>query len=81
MALKVSLFDLAENRKKLILHKGFDYRGRLFEKSMSNFIFREEKRQQILEKVEDVVFQLIETVKTIKNHVNYIIPKNSRDKN
>jgi len=81
MPLKQSLYDIAESRKRRILHKGFDYKGRLFERTMSHFLFAEEKRTQILTYLEDVVFELIERVKTIKNHVNYIVPKNYRDKN
>lgn len=81
MPIKTSLYDVAENRKTSVLHKGFEYEGRLFEKSMSKWMFAEEKRTQILEKIEAVVFQLIESVKTIKNHVNYIVPKNYRNKN
>jgi len=81
MAIKKSLFDVAENRKTSVLHKGFEYEGKLFERTMSKWIFAEEKRVLILTKIEDVVFELIERVKTIKNHANYILPKNYRNKN
>lgn len=81
MPLKNSVFDKAEHFRDDIKHKGFNYEGKLFERSMSNYIFREEKRVGILEKMETVMFELIERVKTIKNHVNYVVDKNYRDKN
>lgn len=81
MPIKESLYDIAEDRKRLILNKGFAYKGKLFERSMSKWMFAEEKRTAILAKIEDVVYELIESVKNIKNHVNYNVKKNYRDKN
>ena len=81
MPLKKSLYDEAEHLRDRVKHKGFAYEGRIFEKSMSNFLFREEKRKAILALLENVVFELIERVKQIKNHVNYVVDKNFRDKN
>lgn len=81
MPLKQSLYELAETRKHVPVNKGFDYKGQIFKRSMSNFLFRDEMRVSILEKMEDVMYELIERVKTIKNHFNYIVPKNYRHKN
>lgn len=81
MPLKTSLYDIAEHLRDDIGHKGFDYKDKLFEKSMSNFMFRESKRVAILDMLQTVMYELIERVKMIKNHANYVVGKNYRNKN
>lgn len=81
MPLKQSLYDITEHHRDVVTNKGFNYEGQLFKRTMSNFMFLEEKRSNILEKIEAVVFELIENTKNIKNHFNYIVPKNYRNKN
>lgn len=81
MGLKKSVYDVAEHLRDKIEHKGYDYTETLFEKSMSNFLFREEKRAAILGYMQTVMVELIERVKQIKNHANYVVGKNYRDKN
>lgn len=81
MPLKKSVFDVTENSRNDIKNKGFSYEGKIFEKTMSSLLFREEKRAEILAEMEKVVFQLIETVKSIKLHFDYMKPKNYRDFN
>lgn len=81
MPLKKSLYEVTEHSRDNILNKGFDYHGRLFEKTMSSFLFREEKRSSILAKVEEVFFELIERVKGIKIHFDYSRKKNDRNFN
>ena len=81
MPLKKSVYETTEHIRDQIAHKGYDYEGKLFSNTMSNFMFREENRAGILAKIETVVYELIERVKTIKNHVNYNVPKNYRNKN
>lgn len=81
MPLKESVYDVAEHLRDKIDHKGYDYKETLFKKSMSSFLFREEKRAAILGYMQTVMFELIERVKQIKNHVNYVVGKNYRNKN
>lgn len=81
MGLKKSVYDVAEHLRDKIEHKGYDYENTLFKKSMSSFIFREEKRANILGYMQTVMFELIERTKQIKNHVNYVVTKNYRNKN
>jgi len=81
MPLKKSLFEVTESSRNSILNKGFNYEGKIFEKTMSSLLFREEKRSEILAEMEKVVFHLIETVKTIKLHFDYRKHKNYRDFN
>lgn len=81
MPIRKSVYHDAEHLRDKIGHKGFEYEGKIFERSMSNFMFREEKRSNILARMEIVVFELLERTKMIKNHVNYCVPKNYRNKN
>jgi len=81
MGLPKSVFEITEHSRDVIKNRGFDYEGHIFERTMSKFLFAEEKRAGILAKMEAVVFELIERVKLIKNHFNYSVPKNYRNKN
>lgn len=81
MPLKQSLYEVTENSRNDIKNKGFDYHGRIFEKTMSSFIFREENRTNILLKVEEIFYELIQRVKKIKIHFDYAKKNNFRDFN
>lgn len=81
MPLKKSLYDVTEHSRDKILHKGFDYKGKLFEKTMSSFIFREEKRSNILASLEEIYYELIQRVKLIKTAFDFAKKKNYRDFN
>ena len=81
MPIKVSLYDIKDNRKNNILHKGFNYGENLFIRSMSHLLFQEEKRDSILKYMEKVMVELIDQVKTIKTFYNYAVKKNYRDFN
>ena len=81
MPLKKSLYDVTENSRNNILNKGFDYRGKLFEKTMSPLLFREEKRAGILASLEEIYYELIQRVKKIKIHFDFAKDKNYRDFN
>jgi hypothetical protein len=81
MPLKESLYDIAESQKDNIKHRGFEYKDRIFEKTMSNFMFRSDQRKRMLAYVENVMYELIERTKMIKNHANYVVSKRYRNKN
>lgn len=66
-----SIFDATESSRNDIKNTGFDYQGKIFEKSMSSFLFREEKRAAILEQIEKIVYEMIEQVKDIKKTFDY----------
>lgn len=71
MPLKQSLYEVTETSRDDIKNTGFSYEGKIFEKTMSSFLFREEKRAAILAELEKVVFYLIESVKDIKLAFDY----------
>lgn len=76
-----SYYDIAENRGKEGQQLGFDYRGRLYEKSVSPLIMADTKRKSIVQKMDELVTYLVESVKNIKKTYNYAIGRKSRDIN
>ncbi len=58
---------------------GFDYEGRILEKTMSSITLDgDTTRKNILGSIERVIFRLVETTKNIRNFVNYRVPKNNK---
>lgn len=58
---------------------GFNYEGRIFEKTLSNITLSGDRnRMGILKSIEKVVYNLIEKTKTIRNFMNYRVPKNNK---
>ncbi len=60
------------NRNNNIKHVGFNYKGRMLKRSLSGMFWLETKRESILKKFEDIVFNMVENVKEIKKSMNYI---------
>jgi len=65
--------------KDNIPNAGFDYETRIFEKSLSNITYNgDANRSIILQWLEKVVFNLIESAKIIRNYRNFIVPRNNK---
>ena len=79
--MKQSLYDKVYNRLTIIKNTGFNYEGRIFEKTMSPYLFADPNRKDILTNYEKIIFFLIEKVKMIKTFYNYTVPKNYRNLN
>jgi hypothetical protein len=76
---KKSWYEFIESQNDVRGNKGFDYEGRIFEKTLSNQILNgDSNRVDILASIEKVVYQLFETTKYIKNYINYTVPKNNK---
>jgi hypothetical protein len=73
--MKKSLYDFANNRKTYLQNTGFDYEGKIFNRTLSPYIMEDEKRADILHKYEEMIYFLIEKVKLIKTFYNYTVPK------
>ena len=71
-----SLYDIANNRKTVLKNTGYSYEGKIFQKSMSPYLFRDSNRSDILAQLETIVFFLVEKTKYIKNFFNYTVDKN-----
>ena len=76
-----SLYDIANNRLTRGQNKGFDYQGKIFQRTLSPFIMAEEKRAGILSSFETMIYFLIEKVKYIKTYYNYTVPKDYKNLN
>jgi len=62
-----------------ISNQGFDYEGKIFEKTLSNkTISGDENRVTILAKIEKVIYSLIEESKKIRNFYNYTVKKDNK---
>jgi len=76
---KKSWYEFIKEQNDIRSNIGFDYEGKIFEKTMSNQILNgDENRLLILSSIEKVVHRLFETTKYIKNYINYTVPKNNK---
>lgn len=58
--------------------EGFNYKNQIFERSLSNVMFRDPQKIAILNNMQRVVFALVESVKQIRNFFNYTVPFNNK---
>jgi len=76
---KKSWYEFMSTQNDIRSNVGFEYEGRIFEKTLSNTILGGDKdRMDILASVERVVHQLFEATKYIKNYYNYTVNKNNK---
>lgn len=73
--------DFALSRKNDIKNIGFDFRNNVISKTISPIITNEVKRFQLLAVIEVLINYIIDSVKNIKKHNNFAIPKKWRDFN
>lgn len=59
-------------------YSGFDYKGKILNKTLSKVLFKDPVKSGILSYFEKGFFALVETTKQIKNYFNYTVPKNNR---
>jgi hypothetical protein len=79
MAEKKSWYEFIQSQNDIRSNQGFDYEGKIFEKTLSNQVMQgDANRMDILASIEKVVYQLFETTKYIKNYINYTVPKNNK---
>lgn len=79
MAEKKSWYEFIQSQNDVRSNMGFDYEGKIFEKTLSNQVMKgDSNRIDILASIEKVVYQLFETTKYIKNYINYTVPKNNK---
>ena len=76
-----SLYDFANTRITRLKNTGYNYEGKIFEKTMSPFLFIDPNRKDILSAYEKIIFFLVEKVKAIKTFYNYTVPKDYKNLN
>ena len=59
-------------------YSGYDYKGKVLSKTLSNVLFKDPVKVGILSYFERGFFALIESTKQIKNYFNYTVKKNNR---
>jgi hypothetical protein len=79
--MKESLYLKARTRLTRLKNTGFDYKGKLFRKSMSPLLFADPKRAEILDEYEKIMYFLVEKVKLIKTFYNYTVNKDYKNLN
>jgi hypothetical protein len=72
-----NVFDIEANINDNV-YEGFLYKFQIWERTLSNVIFRDPNKILVLESFQKIVYALIETVKQIKNYFNYTVPFNNR---
>jgi hypothetical protein len=70
-----SLYKVATNRLTRLKNTGFDYKDKIFEKSMSPLMFADPTRRSIIQEMEKMVYFMVEKVRTIKTFYNYTVDK------
>lgn len=71
----LTFWDAVKHRKDNILHQGYDFRGNVLWKTLSNMFYKEDKRRNILTAIEVCITHLIDSVKMIKKTYNWVMPK------
>lgn len=76
---KKSWYEFIESQNDIRSNVGFDYEGKILEKTLSNQVLQGDKnRMDILASIENVIYSLFEATKYIKNYFNYTVPKNNK---
>lgn len=74
-----SYYDYINSTRDDRSNVGFDYEGKIFDKTMSSITLGGDKnRKSMLNSIEKVIYNLIETTKSIRNFINYRVPKNNK---
>ncbi|MCK9574574.1 MAG: hypothetical protein WC979_01570 [Candidatus Pacearchaeota archaeon] len=71
-----SYFEVAEHFQDDVQNYGFDYHGKLFERSISKIYFDDPRKTGILQSFDDLLSYVIDSIKYIKKFRNYAINKN-----
>lgn len=74
--LKDSIYRPIYERKESRLHLGYDYRDNIMKNTLSNQMFGVNKLlDRFIKDVNDTIYQMVESVKTIKTHANPAVDK------
>ena len=71
--MKINFKQQLRHRKDVLLHRGFPYQGQVLYKSLSGALYLEEKRKNILTKLEEPIAFIIDSIKIIKRSYNWTL--------
>lgn len=61
-----------------VKYQGYDYSKTLIRNSLSKYLYANPKLAVFLDHLNDLMLNLVESVKYIRNYYNYAVPKNYR---
>jgi hypothetical protein len=76
-----SLYKKTKTRLDQLKNTGYNYQGKIFEKSLSPLMFADSTRKGILDEYEKLIYFLVEKVKLIKTFYNYTVDKDYKHLN
>lgn len=79
--MKQSLYKVSENRLNKLKNRGYDYKGKILKRTLSSYIYRDPKREEILDQFEKSLYFIVQQIKTIKTFFNYTVDKDYTDFN
>lgn len=71
-----SLYDIRDSKNDRLKNLGYDYSNTLLTRTLSNYLFRNEKVAGYLQKLNAIMVNYLNSVKTIRVFFNYTVPKN-----
>lgn len=78
MPVKKSVYDLPEHSRDDIKNTGFDYEGKILQKSLSHELYKDPTRSDLIGQWEKIIFELVESVKKVKTFVDWRKKKDYR---
>ena len=66
----------ASRHQDMYTDLGFDYRGKIFKKTVSPVILQNKVNKAILSRIEPIIVYLIDAVKQVKLHYMFSLDKN-----
>lgn len=73
--MKVGFNNKLKHRNDVLLHRGYKYQGNILKKTLSHALYLEEVRKSILEKLEEPLSSLVDSVKMIKKTFYWALEK------
>lgn len=78
---KQSAKYVASHTQDVYTDLGFDYRGKIFSKTISNMILKNKRNKAILSEIEKMISFLVDTTKQIRLQFMISLKKNDRNIN
>jgi len=59
--------------------KGFNYKGKILRKTLSPLLYQNPRVSSILDTIDRILYTTVESIKQIRNYVNWTVPKNNKN--
>lgn len=70
-----SYFEVAESRNDMFVDRGYEYEGNQIKNSISQYILKDDVKNDIISNWESLIFFLTEQTKMIKKTFNFALSK------